>query len=106
MSLLCVEVESWCYISCIDCYSQSCRGPLVNDVVICVDSICNSLVYAEGAVGKTSIMNRLCERGFNPTERPTMGTQLIQHPLGKLVIDIWDVAGQKSQFGSVKAKAK
>jgi GTPase SAR1 family protein len=57
-------------------------------------------------VGKTSIMNRLCGQDFHPYEKPTIGTKLIQHLLGKMVVEVWDVAGQPTQFGSVKSKAR
>ena len=57
-------------------------------------------------MGKTSIMNRVCGKDFNSTEKPTIGTRLAQHTLGKLVIDVWDTAGQHTQFGSVKAKSR
>lgn len=57
-------------------------------------------------MGKTSIMNRICGLEFQPYEKPTIGTKLVQHLLGKMVVEVWDVVGQHSQFGSVKAKAR
>ncbi|CAE7445532.1 Rab26, partial [Symbiodinium microadriaticum] len=64
------------------------------------------VMVGDGAVGKTSLLNCICGLNFNPIEKPTIGTKLVQHTLGKLVVEVWDIAGQPTQFGSVKAKTR
>jgi hypothetical protein len=64
------------------------------------------VIVGDGAVGKTSIMNRICGIPYHSAERPTIGSRLTHHVLGKLVIDIWDTGGQAAQLGTAKARAR
>jgi small GTP-binding protein len=57
------------------------------------------VLLGESSVGKTSILNRLLESRFDPSESPTVGAnwQLWRHEMrGKhLELQIWDTAGQE-----------
>lgn len=70
------------------------------------EGIFEVVMVGEGAVGKTSIMNRICKNEFHTVEKPTIGTKLLQHSLGKLVLDIWDTGGQPAQYATMKARVK
>lgn len=70
------------------------------------EGIFELVMVGEGAVGKTSIMNRICRDEFHAIEKPTIGTKLMQHALGKLVLDVWDTGGQPAQHATMKARAK
>jgi hypothetical protein len=70
------------------------------------DGLFEVVMVGEGAVGKTSILNRICQDQFHAIEKPTIGTRLVQHALGKLVLDIWDTGGQPAQHATMKARAK
>jgi small GTP-binding protein len=56
-------------------------------------------VIGEESVGKTSIINRLIEDGFDPTEPATVGGhwQLFVHTVNcdRVELQIWDTAGQE-----------
>jgi hypothetical protein len=70
------------------------------------DGLFEVVMVGEGAVGKTSVLNRICQDQFHAVEKPTIGTRLMQHALGKLVLDIWDTGGQPAQYATMKARAK
>jgi GTPase SAR1 family protein len=70
------------------------------------EGIFEVVMVGEGAVGKTSLMNRICRDEFHAVEKPTIGTKLLQHALEKLVLDVWDTGGQPAQYATMKARAK
>jgi small GTP-binding protein len=58
------------------------------------------VAIGDSAVGKTSLVNRLMEDGFNPSEQMTVGAnwQLFTHSFGnnRVELQIWDTAGQET----------
>ena len=56
------------------------------------------LVAGDGAVGKTSLIRRICEGKFEESRVSTIGvdfqTQRVELPGGTVKLSIWDMAGQ------------
>jgi internalin A len=58
------------------------------------------ILVGRGAVGKTSIVNRILHNRFNPTEKKTEGIQInhwdpLLHRTEKVRLNVWDFGGQE-----------
>jgi small GTP-binding protein len=56
------------------------------------------VLLGDGAVGKTCLINRYTEEGFNENYQPTLGVNIVMKKLEieeyKIQLAIWDIAGQ------------
>lgn len=63
------------------------------------DLQCRVVVIGDSSVGKTSLLNRIVENTFNPSELSTVGAnyQLVTRTINdkKMEIQVWDTAGQE-----------
>ena len=61
------------------------------------DRACKILILGESKVGKSSILNRFCEKTFVETHPPTLGIDYkienIEINNTKMKLQIWDTAG-------------
>lgn len=64
------------------------------------------VVLGDGNVGKTSLIRQYCEGRFEESRVATIGvdfqTKVVELPIGRIKLSIWDMAGQ-AHFASVRA---
>jgi len=71
--------------------------------IIKKDEIFKVVIIGDGGVGKTSLILKYFDMGFENTYKMTIGADFNAKQWGKYMIQIWDLAGQ-DRFASVRKR--